>query len=83
MPIDESGEYVPPKRLYLDNLIVQHPELGQCELWQAVAWDTARLRNAMARADGAGPMDEAGREGAEQTAPPLVADAVAQGEAAS
>jgi hypothetical protein len=76
MPIDDdSGEYIAPKRQYLDNLIVQHPELGQCELWQAIAWDTAKLRNAMVRADSASAIDE--QAGVKQ-APPLVADAIAR-----
>lgn len=35
----------------------------------------------MARADGAGHIDEAGREGPEQTAPPLVANAEGDGNA--
>jgi hypothetical protein len=82
MPIDdECGEYVAPARQYLDNLVVNHPELGQCELWQAIAWDTAKLRNSMTRADSASDVDEAGREAPYQTAPPLVADAIAQAEA--
>jgi hypothetical protein len=75
---DDSGEFIAPARQYLDNLVVQHPELGQCELWQAIAWDMAKLRNAMARADSAGAIDE--QAGVKQ-APPLVADAIAQAEA--
>jgi hypothetical protein len=76
MPIDdESGEYIPPHRQYLDNLLVIHPELGQCELWQAITWETSRLRNAMVRADSAGAVDQAA--GIKQP-PPLVADAIAQ-----
>ena len=76
MPIDdESGEYIAPARQYLDNLLVVHPELGQCELWQAIAWETSKLRNAMVRADSAGHIDEAAGAG---KAPPLVADGIAQ-----
>ena len=80
MAVDDSGEYIAPKRQYLDNPVVNHPELGQCELWQAIAWDTAKLRNAMVRADGAGHVDE--QAGVKQ-APPLVADAVARQSEAS
>jgi hypothetical protein len=77
MPIDdESGEYIPPHRQYLDNLLVVHPELGQCELWKCIAWETSKLRNAMVRADSASAID-AGAEGTKQP-PPLVADAIAQ-----
>ena len=76
MPIDdESGEYIAPARQYLDNLLVVHPELGQCELWQAIAWETSKLRNAMVRADSAGDIDQAAGAG---KAPPLVADGIAQ-----
>ena len=71
MPIDDSGEYIPPKRQYLDNLVVNDPELGQCELWQSIAWNTAKLRNAMARADSS---DHSLHH--KDQAPPLVADAV-------
>jgi hypothetical protein len=70
---EESGEYIPPARQYLDNLLVVHPELGQVELWKCIAWETSKLRNAMVRADSAGHIDEAARAG---KAPPLVADAV-------
>jgi hypothetical protein len=46
-------------------------------LWQAIAWDTAKLRNHMVRADSASAID-AGEAGIEQP-PPLVADeAIAQ-----
>jgi hypothetical protein len=76
MPIDdESGEYIPPHQQYLDNLLVRHPELGECELWQAIAWETSKLRNHMSRADSASAIDE--QSGVKQ-APPLVADAIAQ-----
>jgi hypothetical protein len=78
MPIDdESGEYIPPHRQYLDNLLVVHPELGQCELWQAIAWETSKLRNHMARADSAGAVDEGAGAGVKQP-PPLVADGIAR-----
>ena len=70
---DESGEYIPPARQYLDNLLVVHPELGQVELWKCIAWETSKLRNAMVRADSAGHIDEAA--GIKQP-PPLVADAI-------
>jgi hypothetical protein len=76
MPIDdESGEFIRPAKQYLDNLVVQHPELGQCELWQAIAWETGKLRNAMVRADSASAVDQ--QAGFKQP-PPLVADAIAQ-----
>jgi hypothetical protein len=72
---DESGEFIAPAKQYLDNLLVVHSELGQCELWQAIAWETGKLRNAMVRADSASAID--GQEGTD-LAPPLVADGIAQ-----
>jgi hypothetical protein len=80
MAIDnDSGEYIRPLPQYLDNLIVEHPVIGTCELWKAIAWDTAQLRNyKMKRADSAGAIAEAAEKGTSQhkLAPPLVADAV-------
>jgi hypothetical protein len=76
---NDSGEYIRPLPQYMDNLIVEHPELGQCELWKAIAWDTARLRNyKLKRADSAGAIAEqaAGRTAEAPPRPtPLVADA--------
>jgi hypothetical protein len=81
MAIDNSGgEYIRPLPQYMDNLIVEHSELGQCELWKAIAWDTAKLRNyKMKRADSAGAIAAEAQKGAPsgqpKHAPPLVADA--------
>ena len=36
---DESGEFIPPARQYLDNLLVVHPELGQVEIMHAMLRD--------------------------------------------
>jgi hypothetical protein len=78
---NDSGEYIRPLPQYLDSLIVEHPVIGTCELWKAIAWDTAQLRNyKMKRADSAGQIAEAAEKGASSNqpklAPPLVADAV-------
>ena len=80
---DSSGDYIRPLPQYMDNLIVEHPEIGQCELWKAIAWDTAKLRNyKMKRADSAGAITQEAQRGAPsgqpKHAPPLVADAVSK-----
>ena len=83
MATDNSGEYIRPLPQYMDNLIVEHPEIGQCELWKAIAWDTAKLRNyKMKRGDSAGAITQEAQRGAPsgqpKHAPPLVADAVSK-----
>jgi hypothetical protein len=77
---NDSGEYVRPLPQYLDNLIVEHPVIGTCELWKAIAWDTAQLRNyKMKRADSAGAIAAEAQTAAPSNqpkrAPPLVGDA--------
>ena len=77
---DNSGEtYIRPLPQYLDNLIVEHSEIGTCELWKAIAWDTAKLRNyKMKRADSAASITAEPERGAPsgqpKHAPPLAAD---------
>jgi hypothetical protein len=84
MPYDpnDSGEYIRPLPQYLDNLIVEHPVIGTCELWKAIAWDTAQLRNyKLKRADSAASIAEEAQKGAPgqpRLAPPLVADAASK-----
>ena len=77
---DNSGEYIRPLPQYMDNLIVEHPEIGQCELWKAIAWDTAKLRNYIHRADSAGAIAAEAQKGAPsgqpRHAPPLAADSI-------
>jgi hypothetical protein len=75
---DSGEEYIRPLPQYMDNLIVEHSELGQCELWKAIAWDTAKLRNYKMRADSAGAITAEAQKGAPsgqpKHAPPLAAD---------
>ena len=77
---DNSGEYIRPLPQYMDNLIVEHSEIGQCELWKAIAWDTAKLRNYIHRADSAGAIAAEAQKGAPsgqpRHAPPLAADSI-------
>jgi hypothetical protein len=77
--LDNGDEYIRPLPQYMDNLIVEHPEIGQCELWKAIAWDTAKLRNYKMRADSAAAISAEAQRGApsgqRKLPPPLVADA--------
>jgi hypothetical protein len=74
----DSGDYIRPLPQYLDNLMVSHPELGTCEFWKVLAWETSKLRNAVARADSAGAIAAEAQKGAPsgqpRHAPPLAAD---------
>jgi hypothetical protein len=76
---DSGGEYIRPLPQYMDNLIVTHPELGQTELWKAIAWETSKLRNYMHRADSASAIAAEAQKGAPsgqpKHAPPLIAGA--------
>jgi hypothetical protein len=68
---DWNADVAPPRKQYLDDLLVVDPEIGEVALWKAIAWNTAKLRNAMARADAAEPTPLT----EEQQPPPLAADA--------
>jgi hypothetical protein len=67
---DWCADVAPPRKQYLDDLLVLDPEIGEVALWKAIAWNTAKLRNAMARADAAEPTPL--RD--EDRPPPIVAD---------
>lgn len=73
MPNDSGA----PRPQYTDDLIVNHPELGEVEVWKVMAWNMAKQRNAMIRADSASDVD-AGT--GPKKPPPLVADAIQKAE---
>jgi hypothetical protein len=79
MPIDDdSGEFIPPKTTYLDDVEIYDAELGGVvPAWKSLIWHGAKARRfAQLRADSAaGHIDE--QAGIKQP-PPLVADAIAQ-----
>jgi hypothetical protein len=60
----------------MDDIPVIDPEIGKVPLWKSILWNTAKLRNALARADSAdgiiGPEVTPLTEG--QQTPPLAAD---------
>lgn len=81
MPYDpnDSGEYVRPLPVYLDNLVVEHPELGTTEFWKVLLYETSKLRNFVARADSAAALAKEAQKRAPSSEPkrakPVVADA--------
>jgi hypothetical protein len=74
--IDDSGEFVPPAKTYLDDIEVYDDELGGLvPAWKSILWHGVKARRMVQlRADSAGAVD-AGEAGIEQP-PPLVADAI-------
>jgi hypothetical protein len=50
---DDTDDFVPPKKIFLDDYPVVDPELGPVPLWKSILWTTANLRRVMARADSA------------------------------
>jgi hypothetical protein len=71
MVYDPNDDWVPPKPVYMDDIIVRDPELGNVPFWKSLLWNTARARTEMARADSVG----TSALGEEEKPPPLVADA--------
>jgi hypothetical protein len=67
---DWNADWVPPRKQYMDDIPVIDPEIGKVPLWKSILWNTAKLRNAMARADSDGPTPLTD----EQKAPRLAAD---------
>jgi hypothetical protein len=72
---DWNADFVPPRKQYMDDIPVIDPEIGKVPLWKSILWNTAKLRNAMARADSAEttPLTDA------QKPPPLAADEAGSG----
>jgi hypothetical protein len=78
MPIDdESGEFIPPAKTYLDDIEIYDAELGGVvPAWKSLIYHGYRARRfAQLRADSASAVDQ--QAGFKQP-PPLVADAIAQ-----
>jgi hypothetical protein len=81
MAIDhDSGDYIPPKSTYLDDVPIYDPELGGIvPAWKALIYHGAKARHfAEMRNDSAGAIAAAAAAKASEAppkAPPLVADA--------
>jgi hypothetical protein len=48
-----DDDFVPPRRVFGDDIPVLDPELGTVPFWKSLIWNTANLRNSMAMADSA------------------------------
>jgi hypothetical protein len=72
---DWNGDWVPPRPVYMDDLLIVDPVLGKVPFWKSLIYNSAKLRNAVEhRADALiGP--EVSPLTAEQQPPPLAADA--------
>jgi hypothetical protein len=80
-PFNLPDDYEPPKKVWLDDIIVTDPELGNVPFWRALLWNTAHLRAALTKADS---IIDKQRQHEDQTAkptapeeqkpPPLAAD---------
>src|SRR5215471_17403047 len=75
MPIDdESGEFIRPKPIYMDSILIDDPELGKdVPLWKAMLWKGAKARTERRIAEGRGIADSEG-EPSHEDMPPIVAD---------
>jgi hypothetical protein len=83
MPIDdESGEFIEPKKTYLDDVEIFDEELGGViPAWKSLIYHGVKAKHlAQHRADSAAAISEEAQKGAPSSepkrAPPLVADAV-------
>ena len=50
---DPYADWVPPAKVYMDDIPVLDPELGKVPFWKSLLWATARARTEMLRADSA------------------------------
>ena len=69
---DPYADWVPPAKVYMDEIPVLDPELGKVPFWKSLLWATAKARTEMLRADSAATGSSALSE--EQKAPRLAAD---------
>jgi hypothetical protein len=51
---DPYADWVPPAKVYMDDIPVLDPELGKVPFWKSLLWATARARTEMIRNDSAG-----------------------------
>jgi hypothetical protein len=69
---DPYADWVPPAKVYMDEIPVLDPELGKVPFWKSLLWATAKASTEMLRADSAATGSSALSE--EQKAPRLAAD---------
>jgi hypothetical protein len=52
---DWNGDWVPPKPVYMDDLLIVDPVLGKVPFWKSLVYNSAKLRNAIERNDSVEP----------------------------
>ena len=50
---DACADWVPPAKVYMDDIPVLDPELGKVPFWKSLLWATSKARTEMIRADSA------------------------------
>jgi hypothetical protein len=68
---NDSTDFVPPSRIYMDDILVNDPQLGTVPFWKSLIWNTANLRNAMTRADSAGLNEKTSLRDEDKPPPPV------------
>jgi hypothetical protein len=48
---DPNADWVPPKPVYMDDLLIVDPVLGKVPFWKSLIYNSAMLRNAVERRD--------------------------------
>jgi hypothetical protein len=48
---DWTGDWVPPKPMYMDDLLIVDPVLGKVPFWKSLIYNSAKLRNAVEHRD--------------------------------
>jgi hypothetical protein len=46
---DPNADWIPPKPVYMDDLLIVHPVLGKVPFWKSLIYNSAMLRNAVER----------------------------------
>jgi hypothetical protein len=69
---DPYADWVPPAKVFMDDIPVLDPELGKVPFWKSLLWATSKARTEMIRADSAAV--GATLLGDEQQPPRLAAD---------
>ena len=69
---DAYADWVPPAKVYMDDIPVLDPELGKVPFWKSLLWATSKARTEMIRNDSAAV--GATSLGDEQQPPRLAAD---------
>jgi hypothetical protein len=77
---DPCADWVPPAKVYMDEIVVRDPELGTVPFWKSLLWNTAKARSEMIRNDSAvgasalGQEDKPPRLAADEQSPPPAID---------